>query len=41
MVIRIFNRETEELVRQIPPEQLLRLHQKIAELRGVLFDERA
>jgi flagellar protein FlaG len=41
MVIRIFNRETEELVRQIPPEQLLRLHHKIAELRGVLFDEKA
>jgi flagellar protein FlaG len=40
MVIRIFNRETEELLREIPPEDLLELHQKVAELRGVLFDEK-
>lgn len=41
IVIRIVNRETEELVRQIPPEELLRIHEKITELRGVLFDEKA
>ncbi len=41
MVIRIFNRETEELIREIPPEDLLELHHKVAELRGVLFDEKA
>ncbi len=41
MVIRIFNRETEELLREIPPEELLELHRKVAELRGVLFDEKA
>jgi flagellar protein FlaG len=41
MVIRIFNRETEELVREIPPEELLKLHHRIAELRGVFFDEKA
>jgi len=40
MVIRIFNRETEELLREIPPKDLLELHQKVAELRGVLFDEK-
>jgi flagellar protein FlaG len=39
MVVRIFNRETEELIREIPPEELLKLHQKLVELRGVLFDE--
>jgi len=41
MVIRIFNRETEELLREIPPENLLELHHKVAELRGVLFDQKA
>ena len=41
MVIRIFNRETEELLREIPPENLLELHEKVAELRGVLFDQKA
>jgi len=40
MVVRIFNRETEELLREIPPEDLLELHHKVAELRGVLFDEK-
>jgi flagellar protein FlaG len=40
MVIRIFNRETEELLREIPPKDLLELHHKVAELRGVLFDEK-
>ena len=41
LVVRIFNRETEELLREIPPEDLLKLHKKLAELRGVLFDEKA
>jgi len=41
LVVRIFNRETEELIREIPPEDLLELQKKLAELRGVLFDEKA
>ena len=41
MVVRIFNRETEELVREIPPEELLEIHKNLADLRGILFDERA
>jgi len=41
LVLRIFNRDTEELLREIPPEDLLKIHQKIAELRGILFDETA
>ena len=40
IVIRILNRKTGELLREIPPEQLLKLHQKVAELRGVLFDKK-
>ena len=41
MVVRVFNRATEELIREIPPEDLLQLHKKIVELRGVLFDKKA
>ena len=41
IVIRILNRKTGELLREIPPEDLLKLHHKAAELRGVLFDEKA
>jgi flagellar protein FlaG len=41
MIVRIFNRATEELVREIPPEDLLELHKKIVDLRGVLFDGKA
>ncbi len=40
IVIRILNRKTGELLREIPPEHLLKLHQKAAELRGVLFDKK-
>jgi flagellar protein FlaG len=41
MVVRIFNRESEELIREIPPEELLEIHKRIADLRGILFDEKA
>ena len=41
LVLRIFNRNTEELLREIPPEDLLKINQKLAELRGILFDEKA
>jgi len=41
MIIRIFNRETEELIREIPPEELLEVHKRIADLRGILFDKKA
>jgi flagellar protein FlaG len=41
MIVRIFNRATEELVREIPPEDLLELHKKIVDLRGILFDGKA
>ena len=41
MIVRIFNRATEELIREIPPEGLLELHKKIVDLRGILFDGKA
>lgn len=40
-VVRIFNRATKALIREIPPEALLELHKKIVDLRGILFDGKA
>lgn len=37
VIVRIVNRETGELIRQIPPDELLKLRQKLEELVGVLF----
>jgi flagellar protein FlaG len=37
-VIKVVDRETEEVVRQIPSEEVLRLRQRLEEAAGVLFD---
>lgn len=39
-IIKVTDRETEELIRQIPPEELLKVSHKIHELMGILFDAR-
>lgn len=36
IVVKVINRETGKLIRQIPPEELLKLRQKLEELVGVL-----
>ncbi len=38
IVVKIINKETGKLIRQIPPEELLRLRKKLEELVGVLFN---
>lgn len=38
LVVKVMNRETGDVIRQIPPESLLKLREKLKELRGVLFD---
>lgn len=38
MVVRVVDRETGEIIRQLPPDDLLQLREKLVELRGVLFD---
>ncbi len=38
IIVKIINRETGELIRQIPPQELLKLRQKLEELVGVLFN---
>ncbi|HDH99765.1 MAG: hypothetical protein DRQ14_03590 [Candidatus Latescibacterota bacterium] len=40
IIIKIINTETEEVIRQIPPEELLRIMHYMDELLGLLVDER-
>jgi flagellar protein FlaG len=37
-VIKVFDSQTGELIRQIPPEDMLEASQRITELVGILFD---
>ena len=39
-VVKVLNGETGEMIRQIPPEELLTLHEKLEELQGILFDKK-
>jgi len=39
VVVEIKNRETEELLKQIPSEELLKIREKMEELTGFLFDQ--
>lgn len=41
LIIKIIERETERIIRQIPPEVSLKLARALNELEGILFDERA
>ena len=39
-VVKIFERDTNRLIRQIPPEQILELMKRIDQMLGVLLSER-
>jgi flagellar protein FlaG len=39
LIVRVTNKETGELIRQIPAEAVIRFSRSIEDLRGVLFDE--
>ena len=41
IIVKIKDKETGELIRQIPPEVAVRLARNIAEFMGILFDELA
>ena len=41
VIVKIKDKETGEVVRQIPPEVVVRLARTIEEFLGMLFDERA
>jgi len=40
IVVRIFDRESEELIRQFPSEEMLSLQDKMSDLAGFLFDQK-
>ncbi len=39
-VIKIVDKETDDIIREIPPEQVLKLRKKLDEMVGMLFDQR-
>jgi flagellar protein FlaG len=40
-VVRVIDKETDELIRQIPSEELLEVKHAIDEYRGILFETKA
>jgi len=41
VVVKIVDPKTNEVIRQIPPEELLKVREKLDELVGILFEARA
>lgn len=41
VVVKVVERNTKEVIREIPSEDMLRLQEKLQEFRGVLFDGKA
>ena len=40
VVVEIKNKKTDELIKQIPSEEMLKIMQKMEELTGLIFDQR-
>jgi len=40
VIVQIKNKETGELIRQFPPEELLQIREKMIDLAGLIFDQR-
>ncbi|HAA04310.1 MAG TPA: hypothetical protein DCE18_13125 [Syntrophobacteraceae bacterium] len=41
VLVKVFDRNTKKVIREIPPEDLVKLQEKLQELRGVLFNGKA
>jgi flagellar protein FlaG len=41
LVISLVNADTEEVIRQMPPEAILKMRQRLEELLGIIFDTTA
>jgi len=39
-VVQVMDPESEEIIKQIPPEDMLKLREKLEELQGILFSEK-
>ena len=40
-IVRVINEETQELIREIPSEEMLNIMAKMDEMMGILFDKKA
>lgn len=40
LMVNIINRDTKEIIKQIPPKELMTIREKMAELAGILLNER-
>ena len=40
VIVRVLDADTDEVIRQVPPEESVRFSRKLDELIGILFDER-
>ena len=41
MVIRVIDNETDEVIRQVPPEEFVRIATRLAKMVGLLFDQKS
>jgi flagellar protein FlaG len=41
LVVKVIDSETEKVIRQIPPEEILAIRARIQELLGAIFDKEA
>lgn len=41
VVVKVIDTETDTVIREIPPAELQHVHERIREVMGILFDERA
>ncbi len=39
VIVKVIDPETDKVIKELPPEELQRLHRKIKEMIGILFDE--
>jgi len=39
VIVKVIDKETDKVIRELPPEELQRLHRNIREAIGLLFDE--
>jgi len=41
VIVKVIDKETDKVIKELPPEELQRLHRNIKEAIGLLFDEMA
>jgi len=41
VIVKVIDKETDKVIKELPPEELQRLHRNLKEAMGLLFDEMA